>query len=121
MIPLGVDISALTDAAFWIGVGVFAGTYVIVALGLQLNVGYTGMSNFGAAGFMAIGAYTMGALTLDTGLSFWLSLPLSMLAAMAFGDRRWAALAAACERTTSRSRRSRAPRWCGSPRVTRRT
>ena len=85
MIPLAIDTSALTDAAFWIGVGVFAGTYVIVALGLQLNVGYTGMSNFGAAGFMAIGAYTMGALTLDTGISFWLALPLSMLAAMAFG------------------------------------
>ena len=85
MIPLAVDFSALTDAAFWIGVGVFAGTYVIVALGLQLNVGYTGMSNFGAAGFMAIGAYTMGVLTLDTGLPFLLTLPLSMLAAMAFG------------------------------------
>jgi branched-chain amino acid transport system permease protein len=85
MLPLAIDTSALTDAAFWIGVGVFAGTYVLVALGLQLNVGYTGMSNFGAAGFMAIGAYTMGALTLDTGISFWLTLPLSMLAAMAFG------------------------------------
>ena len=85
MIPLAVEFSALTDVAFWIGVGVFAGTYVIVAVGLQLNVGYTGMSNFGAAGFMAIGAYTMGALTLDTSIPFWLTLPLSMLAAMAFG------------------------------------
>jgi branched-chain amino acid transport system permease protein len=85
MIPLAVDFSALSDLAFWIGVAVFAGTYVIVALGLQLNVGYTGMSNFGAAGFMAIGAYTMGVLTLDTGIPFLLTLPLSMLAAMAFG------------------------------------
>ena len=85
MIPLGVEFSALTDAGFWTGVGVFAGTYVIVALGLQLNVGYTGMSNFGAAGFMAIGAYTMGVLQLESGLSFWLSLPLSMLASMLFG------------------------------------
>jgi branched-chain amino acid transport system permease protein len=85
MIPLAIDTSALTDVAFWIGVGVFAGTYVIVAIGLQLNVGYTGMSNFGAAGFMAIGAYSMGVLTLDTSLPFLLTLPLSMLAAMAFG------------------------------------
>jgi branched-chain amino acid transport system permease protein len=85
MIPLGVEFSALTDVAFWTGVGIFAGTYVIVALGLQLNVGYTGMSNFGAAGFMAIGAYTMGALTIDTDIPFWLTLPLSILAAMAFG------------------------------------
>jgi branched-chain amino acid transport system permease protein len=83
--PLGVEFSALTDAGFWVGVGVLAGTYVIVALGLQLNVGYTGMSNFGAAGFMAIGAYTMGVLTIETGISWWLTLPLSMLAAMLFG------------------------------------
>ena len=34
---------------------------------------------------MAIGGYTMAILTVDTGISFWLSLPLSMLAAMAFG------------------------------------
>ncbi len=85
MIPLAVEFSALTDAGFWLGVGTFAGTYVIVALGLQLNVGYTGMSNFGAAGFMAIGAYTMGVLTLETSISFWLSLPISILTAMAFG------------------------------------
>lgn len=85
MIPLAVEFSAFTDAGFWIGVGVFAGTYVLLALGLQLNVGFTGISNFGQAGFMAIGAYTMGVLTVQSGFSFWLSLPLSILAAMAFG------------------------------------
>ena len=85
MPPFAVEFSAFTDAGFWIGVGVFAGTYVLLALGLQLNVGYTGISNFGQAGFMAIGAYTMGVLTVQTGISFWISLPLSILAAMAFG------------------------------------
>lgn len=85
MLPFAVEFSALTDAGFWTGVGVLAGTYVLVALGLQLNVGFTGISNFGQAGFMAIGAYTMGVLTLETGISFWLTLPISMLAAMLFG------------------------------------
>jgi branched-chain amino acid transport system permease protein len=84
MLPLGVEFSAFTDAGFWIGVGAFAGTYVLLALGLQLNVGYTGITNFGQAGFMAIGAYTMGVLTLETSISFWLALPLSMLASMLF-------------------------------------
>ena len=34
---------------------------------------------------MAIGAYAMAILTVDTGISFWLALPLSMLVTMAFG------------------------------------
>jgi branched-chain amino acid transport system permease protein len=82
--PLALEFSAFTDAGFWTGVGAFAGTYVLLALGLQLNVGFTGITNFGQAGFMAIGAYTMGVLTLETGVSFWLALPLSILAAMLF-------------------------------------
>ncbi len=34
---------------------------------------------------MAVGAYTMAILTIDTGISFWLSLPISILVTMAFG------------------------------------
>ena len=44
---------------FWIGVAMIAGIYAIFTLGLQLNFGFTGMLNFGQAGFMAIGAYAM--------------------------------------------------------------
>ena len=39
---------------FWINVGVLAGIYGIFTLGLQLNVGFTGLPNFGQAGFMAL-------------------------------------------------------------------
>ena len=85
MIPFALEFSAFTDLGFWMGVGVFAGTYVLLALGLQLNVGFTGISNFGQAGFMAIGAYTMGVLTVESGFSFWIALPLSIVAAMLFG------------------------------------
>jgi branched-chain amino acid transport system permease protein len=84
-IPLGVELTTLTDVGFLTSVGVIAGTYALVALGLQLNVGFTGIVNFGQAGFMAIGAYSMAILTADAGLSFWLSLPVSILIAMAFG------------------------------------
>jgi len=82
---LGISLNFFTDTGFWVGVGVFAGTYVLVALGLQLNVGYTGMTNFGAAGFMAVGAYSMAILVLKAGFSFWLSLPAAMLIAIGFG------------------------------------
>jgi branched-chain amino acid transport system permease protein len=83
--PLGVTFEALTDVDFWVSVGVLAGIYGIVALGLQINTGFTGIVNFGMAGFMAVGAYAMAIFVLDTGLSFWVALPLAMLITMLFG------------------------------------
>lgn len=74
---------------FWINVGVIAGIYGILTLGLQLNTGFTGLLNFGQAGFMAIGAYGAGILVAEGGFSLWLafstSLVLSVVAAMAIG------------------------------------
>ena len=83
--PLAVSFDAFTDIDFWTGVGILAGTYTIFALGLQVNVGFTGIYNFGQAGFMAIGAYTMAILVTDHGFSFWLSLPIAILVAVLFG------------------------------------
>jgi branched-chain amino acid transport system permease protein len=83
--PLAVTLEALTDPDFWISVGVLAGIYAIVGLGLQLNTGFTGIVNFGMAAFMAIGAYTMAILVIKAGFSFWLSLPFSVGASMLFG------------------------------------
>lgn len=84
-LPLGISFDAFSDLKFWTGVGIIAGTYTIVALGLQLNVGYTGIVNFGQAAFMAIGAYTMAILVVKAGLSFWLAMPIAVLVAMTFG------------------------------------
>jgi branched-chain amino acid transport system permease protein len=70
---------------FWIGVAVTAGIYGIFALGLQINVGFTGLLNLGQAGFMAIGAYTMGMLVVDGGWSLWAALPVAVLASVAAG------------------------------------
>ena len=84
-LPVAITFDFLSSVNFWTSVGVLAATYALVALGLQLNVGFTGIVNFGAAGFMAVGAYTMAILTIDTDISFWLSLPLSVLVTMAFG------------------------------------
>lgn len=80
-----VTLDAFLQADFWIGVAVLAGTYGIFTLGLQLNVGFTGILNFGQAGFMAVGAYTMGILVVEAGWSFWLAMPAATLLAMAAG------------------------------------
>lgn len=71
------------DADFWIGVGVIAGIYGIFTLGLQLNVGFTGIFNFGQVGFMAVGAYTVAIVTVTLGWSLWLALPIGIIAAVA--------------------------------------
>ena len=84
-LPLGVTFDAFTDFGFWTSVGILAGTYVLFTLGLQLNVGYTGIVNFGQAGFMAIGAYAMGVLVVKADWSFWLALPTAVLIAIGLG------------------------------------
>jgi len=57
-----------------------AGIYIIVVSGLNIVTGYTGQISLGHAGLLAIGAYLSSILTVDLGLSFWLSLPVAGLA-----------------------------------------
>lgn len=71
---LGVSLSFLENVDFWINVGVLATTYGVFSLGIQLNVGTTGIFNFGQAGFMAVGSYTMGVLVVKSNVSFWLAM-----------------------------------------------
>jgi branched-chain amino acid transport system permease protein len=86
---LGVTWSFLGNEAFWINVGVLATTYGVFALGIQLNVGTTGIVNFGQAGFMAVGSYAMGILVVKSGLPFWLAaclgIPIVVIAALIVG------------------------------------
>ena len=56
MMPLGW----LSYASFFL---VFASVFAIIALGLNLQWGFTGLFNVGVAGFVAIGAYTSALLT----------------------------------------------------------
>src|SRR6266576_7204949 len=84
-LPFAITFDFLTATGFWTGVGVLAGIYTIFSLGLQLNVGYTGIVNFGQAAFMAIGAYAMAILTVKTGWSFWIAMPAAIAITVAIG------------------------------------
>jgi ABC-type branched-subunit amino acid transport system permease subunit len=77
--------SVLTSGGFWAFVCVVAGIYTILALGLQLQFGFTGLLNFGQVAFMAIGAYTMAILVAKEGWSTWLAAPLAIVAAAIAG------------------------------------
>lgn len=78
-------LSFLSSSEFWIEVGILAAVYGIAALGAQLNLGSTGILNFGQAGFMAIGAYAMALLVLKVGLSLWVGMVLGVGVAVIAG------------------------------------
>ena len=59
--------------------------FAIATLGLNLITGYTGQLNLAHAGFMAVGAYTVGILTVDHGWTFWGALALSGAVCVALG------------------------------------
>ncbi len=47
--------------------------FALATVGLNLITGYTGQFNLAHGGFLAIGAYTVGILTVDHQLPFWLA------------------------------------------------
>lgn len=59
--------------------------FAIATLGLNLITGYTGQLNLAHAGFMAVGAYTVGILTVDHGWTFWASLLMSGVICVVLG------------------------------------
>ena len=62
-------------------IGTIVGIYVILTLSLNIISGYAGQASLGHAAFFGIGAYASALLTLKLGISFWASLPMSMVAA----------------------------------------
>jgi branched-chain amino acid transport system permease protein len=78
-------VSTIASGEFWAFVGVVAGIYTLLALGIQLEFGFAGLLNFGHVAFMAIGAYTMAILVVKAGWSMWLAAPLAVLAAACAG------------------------------------
>ncbi|AJY13568.1 branched-chain amino acid ABC transporter ATP-binding protein/permease [Burkholderia dolosa] len=59
---------------YWITLLNYIGLYAIVAIGLVLLTGVGGMTSFGQAAFVGVGAYTTAFLTTHYGVSPWLAL-----------------------------------------------
>jgi branched-chain amino acid transport system permease protein len=59
--------------------------YAILALGLNIVVGYAGLLDLGYAAFFAVGAYSVGILTTEFGWNFWATLPVAVGAAVIAG------------------------------------
>ena len=80
---------ALPVPDFWVTQSNYIGLSAIVALGLVLLTGVSGLTSFGQAAFVGIGAYTAAFLATQMGASPWLTLfigvALAVLAALVLG------------------------------------
>jgi len=70
---------------YYVYVANYMATNVIVAIGLNMLVGYTGQISLGHSGFFAIGAYGTLVLMSKVGLPFVIALPAAALATALFG------------------------------------
>lgn len=59
--------------------------YVVLALSLNFVMGFAGQLSMGHSAFYGVGAYTTALLMVNFRVPFWVALPLSALAAAAFG------------------------------------
>src|SRR5512136_1291281 len=59
--------------------------HAIVAIGLNILVGYTGQISMGHAGFFALGAFTTVILILNWSFPLWIALPIAGFISSAFG------------------------------------
>ncbi len=74
----------------FMGAAVPIAVFVVLAVGLNIVVGYAGLLDLGYAAFFAIGAYTMAFLTspqsvLPVGTNFWVAMVISFFTAALFG------------------------------------
>ena len=79
----------LPTPEFWITLANYIGLYALVALGLVLLTGVGGLTSFGQAAFVGLGAYSTAYLSTQFGLSPWIGLlaglGVTTLAALAIG------------------------------------
>jgi branched-chain amino acid transport system permease protein len=75
----------LLTTAYWRGILVLCAMNVLLALSLNLVLGYTGQLNLGQSAFFAIGAYASTILIKSYGWNFWLAALVAMSAAGLLG------------------------------------
>ena len=74
-----MDFTQMFGLALQQVLGPTAIVYCLAAIGLNVHFGYTGLLNFGQAGFMAVAAYGMASIVATWDLPFWLGLVVGLL------------------------------------------
>jgi neutral amino acid transport system permease protein len=77
-----MDFGTVIDAALSAALGPQAIVFALAAIGLNVHFGYTGLLNFGQAGFMSIAAFGLAVTVVTWDLPFWLGIIVGMLGAV---------------------------------------
>lgn len=71
--------------SYYIHIVALIGVFVVVAVGMNILAGFTGLVSLGHAGLFAVGAYASALLSTRLGLTFWLSAIAAIMAASLVG------------------------------------
>lgn len=90
LVAAGLALPQVVRNEYYLQVLTLGYIWAIAACGLNVILGFTGQLSLAHAGFFGIGAYTVGLLGTDRGVSFWMGLPaavaLSALAGFGIGS-----------------------------------
>ena len=75
-----IDVSNLLTNGIAALVGPSAIFFALLAIGLNIHFGYTGLLNFGQIGFALVGGYGMGIAVVNFGLPLWVGVLIGMVA-----------------------------------------
>lgn len=64
---------------YYTDVAILVCIYIILALGVNIVIGFSGLLHLGFAAFYGIGAYTNALLTTSFGFGFWSALPVTLI------------------------------------------
>lgn len=77
-----MDFGSIIDAAISDALGPQAVVFALAAIGLNIHFGYTGLLNFGQAGFMAVGAYGLSVTMVRYDMPLPVGIAVGMAAAL---------------------------------------
>ncbi|MBM7661965.1 branched-chain amino acid transport system permease protein [Bacillus mesophilus] len=82
---VAVIIPLVTENQYYLHIFSSIFIWTIAVYGLNMVGGFTGQLSLAHAGFFAIGAYSLGVLTVKVGLNFWLSFILAIIITTVIG------------------------------------
>jgi branched-chain amino acid transport system permease protein len=85
ILAVAVIVPQVVTNKYYMNILIMSGIWSIVALSLNLILGYTGQVNLAHGAFFGIGAYSFALLMLKFNLNFWLAMPLASALAGFFG------------------------------------
>lgn len=85
IILLAIGFPLITKNDYFIHVMTLSFIWMIAVYGLNLLAGYTGYLSLAHAGFFAVGAYSLGLLTVKTQMPYWTAFLLSLIITSVLG------------------------------------